>query len=675
MEFIENSLSKQSLRFAGSRWKWKDFRASGLDHRPFFSHYATVRALKQSAESGCILCNEILNSPNCGGSAPIILAGEDSPAGPSVEDHFGQRDNHFAAFIIRALNSSGTEGKDQRYMFVLAKDEEECFQLPTEMDEDPLNYPSLHSGSEQCFDQLQDWYSACVESHERCIRERLALPKRLLDIGSQDAPLEKVVLCYGNDLRKEHEDIRYLALSYCWGGMSAYRTLRENLVDRMDGMALQDLPIVIRDAATVTRKCGIRYLWVDALCICQDDEQEWESESAAMADVYGGSVFTISALSSPNANTGFIGERNLRALPIGTVTLSYGTWKDSLTLFIRKQPRTLRQEFWHGKLHSRAWPLQERILAPAVLHYGRDQLLWECNNDHLCSETGATEYYGDIVIRLSDMLGVSSASGSIDLWDLIVQDFTRRKLSVPSDRLRALSGLASKLRKDGTRNGRYVAGLWESDLEFQLLWSSAEFPDTRYGKTAKQNFHVSTWSWAHRDVSVNCFPRAGLTSNLSRAPKFRFQDVAQDTASQQPGAVVSSCGVVLHGFVQKVGDTAIRVESQARMHPVSFTEVYPGLPGEDSHWNFDHLILGQVSHYCVRVADNARQAIIVYLLLEENNVDSPLETPYSHVYKRVGMLVLISIREENFYQPYPDIFFDNGKPLLTHGEWQDVILV
>lgn len=69
--------------------------------------------------------------------------------------------------------------------------------------------------------------------------------------------------------------------------MSSYRTLSENVVDRMTGITLNDLPAVVRDAVTVSRKCGIRYLWVDALCICQDDEQEWESEAAAMADVYG----------------------------------------------------------------------------------------------------------------------------------------------------------------------------------------------------------------------------------------------------------------------------------------------------------------------------------------------------------------------------------------------------
>ncbi|KAL8708235.1 MAG: hypothetical protein Q9225_007632 [Loekoesia sp. 1 TL-2023] len=478
-----------------------------------------------------------------------------------MKKYFGKRSGDFSSFIIRALNNSPSDSHEYGYMFVLAKDEEECYQLPTQMDEDPLRYPSLHADSEECFDQIQKWYSNCIENHERCIRENLPLPTRLVEVVSQDLSPDKVRLCDSKNLNEQEQAVRYLALSYCWGGMSKFRTLKDNIDDRKNGFSLSDLPSVIRDAAVVTRRCGIRYLWADALCICQDDEQEWESEAAAMADVYGGSVFTISSLSSPNAERGFLGKRNLGAVSIGTVTLSYGTWQDSLTVFMRKEPRSLRQEFFNAELNKRAWPLQERILSPAVLHYGRDQLLWECNSNHLYSETGDTEDWGGIVIRLSDMAGAPHAFGPRDLWDCIVDDYTDRQLSVPSDRLRALSGLAAKLRKDRTRSGRYVAGLWESDLDFQLLWSSTEEPDTDYGESVKPNLHISTWSWAHRNLGVHVVPRGGLTSDLSAPPKFRFKDEAQDMQSQQPGTIVPSCDVILHGFVQKVGATAIRVEA------------------------------------------------------------------------------------------------------------------
>ncbi|KAL8726181.1 MAG: hypothetical protein Q9181_006152 [Wetmoreana brouardii] len=278
----------------------------------------------------------------------------------------------------------------------------------------------------------------------------------------------------------------------------------------MNGISLSDLPTVVRDAVTVTRRCGIQYLWVDAICICQDDEQEWESEAAAMAGVYGGSVFTISALSSPDANTKFLKARDPHAVPTG---------------------------------------------AP-------------------------------------------HAFGPRDLWDCIVDDYTKRQLSIPSDRLRALSGLASKLRKDNTRTGRYVAGLWENDLDFQLLWSLADYRDTDYGSSTKPNLHVSTWSWAHRNLEVHTALREGLTSNLSANPNFHVQEVAQDIQSQQAGAIVSSCEVIFHRFVQEVGNTAIRVERQPQTYFYGNTLRYPGLPGEDSEWRLDHAILSPGPHYC-----------------------------------------------------------------------------
>jgi hypothetical protein len=235
---------------------------------------------------------------------------------------------------------------------------------------------------------------------------------------------------------------------------------------------------------------------------CQDDEEEWKTEAARMADVYGGCVFTISALCSANTTEGFLRNRAFGRFAVGDITISYGTWQDSLKLLVRKEPRSLRKEFEYSPLNERAWPLQERILAPAVLHWGRDQLLWECNTSHLCSETGETDDWGGIVIRLSDIVGAPFRLGPRDLWDCIVDEYTRRQLSKAEDRLSAVSGLASRLREDGTHKGRYVAGLWESDLDFHLLWRLVVESGIDYGESVQPNLHIPTWSWAHINHQV-----------------------------------------------------------------------------------------------------------------------------------------------------------------------------
>lgn len=201
-------LSRRKLEFPGSRWQWKDFGDYDAECLPFCRHYTTARQLKRSAEYGCILCNEILKAPNFG-----VL----EPAGGSFHNCFEKDPRGFSSFIIRALNGSEAGHNGQNYQFILANDETECFQLPTEMDDSTLRYPSLHSGSEHCFDQIRKWYSICVESHERCVRGRLRLPTRLLDVGTQDLS-GKIMLRDSKSLVEKHEDTRYLALSYCWGG-------------------------------------------------------------------------------------------------------------------------------------------------------------------------------------------------------------------------------------------------------------------------------------------------------------------------------------------------------------------------------------------------------------------------------------------------------------------------
>ena len=121
--------------------------------------------------------------------------------------------------------------------------------------------------------------------------------------------------------------------------------LKANIHQReINGLTTATLPAVIRDAIFVTRKFDIEYLWIDALCICQDDEAEWEEEVVAMADVYGGCVFAISALPSASTNEQFLKHRALCMLSIGSIELNSVPEKDddndsdALKLFLRERP-------------------------------------------------------------------------------------------------------------------------------------------------------------------------------------------------------------------------------------------------------------------------------------------------------------------------------------------------
>lgn len=141
-------------------------------------------------------------------------------------------------------------------------------------------------------------------------------------------------------------------------------------------------------------------------------------------------------------------------------------------------------------------------MAPAVLHYGRDQLMWECNSQPLTSETGETQSPYEVFIRISGNTHVDSDLGKRDIWESIVEEYTRRKISYLRDRLPAISGMASKLRLDGIRYGRYVAGLWEEDLDFQITWQAVKDANRPSWEFAETNCQIPTWSWAHRNLTV-----------------------------------------------------------------------------------------------------------------------------------------------------------------------------
>lgn len=97
----------------------------------------------------------------------------------------------------------------------------------------------------------------------------------------------------------------YIALSYCWGSTNPAVTTRHNLKERVKEIPFSDLPRTVHDAITVTRRLGIRFLWVDVLCIAQDsiNGEDWVHESSRMADIYGNAYLTIVDLPRAEAGT------------------------------------------------------------------------------------------------------------------------------------------------------------------------------------------------------------------------------------------------------------------------------------------------------------------------------------------------------------------------------------
>lgn len=661
----------------GSRFIWKVGSNEELKWA-LFRHYTTIRMLRASAKAGCQLCCKMLECthPEDDDQVAFAFRGE-----PFPEDHESElKDSHRYTFMICPVRPLATEfsGRDGFiFELILAKDKSDCLRMPFEGHRTLQRCPSLSPKSDDCFRQISKWLGDCTKKHSLCRRKALPLPTRLLDLGfghgtptsADDGEVIRLVA--------PPDKIRYVALSYCWGELTDRVTTTENLAGMMAGIALDDLPATIRDAVYVCRRCHIQYLWVDVLCICQNDKAEWEMEVSNMANVYGGSEFTISALASSKTSEPFLKERHLEPVALGTVKASYGTWDDETILFLRGRPRSLEDEFDSAAMNQRAWTLQEKILAPAVLHYGRDQVIWECDTGHLRSETGQISKEGELVIRTSDIRGADSSSqGVMPLWDCVLGEYTKRKLTFAGDRLVAVAGVASKLRKDGASRGRYVAGLWEDGLETQLAWHIDEIPRNKFSESMHPESQFPTWSWACRDLPISTALRC--YSALEGVAKFIFLDAEQERRSQHENSA-RHCAIGLRGWMHDVSERAICQDSQPVDRQRGY-KTFPGLPGEDSRILLDQEPMPRGPCYALRILErpdlvesDGLVSRVFYLLLQEWM--SPPMPGLDNCYARVGVLSLCEVPSEYFARPYPDAYCKNGQPLLTNGRWQDVTLL
>ncbi|KAJ8127334.1 hypothetical protein O1611_g6303 [Lasiodiplodia mahajangana] len=360
------------------------------------------------------------------------------------------------------------------------------------------------------------------EASERTQRQReqsasyasQKLPTRLIDLETEGGSLEWLKL---KDTRTTNlESCGYCALSYCWGKHMnpPWITTKANLQDRLVGFDPSELPATLYDAAFIAQQLQIRYIWIDAICIVQDDHNDWTHEGSKMADIYKGSKLTIAIALGDSSTSGAFNQKSTSYLEDYTdlirIDSRLGDGRPSSLYFYPSMttnygPRQRHVEY--GPLSSRAWCLQESLLSSRILYYTQAQLLWQC--DHLTeSEDRLTRPFvrdrRDADLELDTSLRMKipqdgepplSIYRIIDLWyKALVPQYTTRKLTHSSDKLVAISALAQALSVNF--GGEYVAGLWRDTLVVGLLW-------TREGPGKKtRSYRCPSWSWASQDSAI-----------------------------------------------------------------------------------------------------------------------------------------------------------------------------
>ncbi|KAI0130530.1 heterokaryon incompatibility protein-domain-containing protein [Xylariales sp. AK1849] len=444
-----------------------------------------------------------------------------APADSQVEVgflHYRGRRNELYAAIMRAGYDELDENDEDALLYhaYAKKDDPVAKSLP-------YRPPGLDIGSQRAFKLAKKWLRSCFYGHPVCPGpNRIPLPTRVIDVTPDHIRLilaREEGLTYG----------RYVALSYCWGGPQPIYTTRETLAVHTREIPFQDLPQTLKDAITVTRELGLQYLWVDALCIVQDDTEDQRREVSRMAQIYNCAYVTVSASTASTCYDGFLGPRKLTHGPIRLPAKASGCKMGSVVL--------MHDPCGEQPIQSRGWTLQEHLLSPRLLTFGPLRLEYRCMNDTVhdggwkpwnevrsglpmmdTSVLFAAKYGGfpqprndnwkklqQVLLRTHLMRLVLKVLGEtldyqrvlVENWADIVTAYTSRSLRYPEDRLKAIAGIAEKIHCADL--GDYLAGIFSSELYAQLLWSR---PETQPRLPRPSDYRAPSWSWAAVDGKV-----------------------------------------------------------------------------------------------------------------------------------------------------------------------------
>lgn len=394
----------------------------------------------------------------------------------------------------------------------------------------------------------------------------------------------------------------YAALSHCWGA-SQHLTTENKIVGRrvqdlQEGICFGTLPLTYRHAVMVARQLGIRFLWIDSLCIVQDDADDWAREGAVMGRIYQQSYITIAATAGTDGTAGLfwknksaaVGDRIKATVCPRRPGASADAALEPCVGPIFARPVLTHDGFagsgFEGAgggptpLITRGWVFQERALSPRVVHFCAAELVWECGELLACECGGAQNddsmlgtvkqapamqgntwkhTYGVLRMAREDVIRLKQHPAlKRRRWRDMVGEYARLGLTYETDRLPALAGIASELFADVDRQ-RYLAGLWEDTLHLDLQWVISKPQETlpashNLSSGESKDFVAPSWSWASKTKAL---PHYGILVHGDDEAKPAFELIAarcdpMNSAGNEFGRLKAGCHVVLRGDIAEV---------------------------------------------------------------------------------------------------------------------------
>ncbi|RWA10239.1 hypothetical protein EKO27_g4884 [Xylaria grammica] len=396
------------------------------------------------------------------------------------------------------------------------------------------------------------------------IKDNIFYPTRLLDVGSSTRGKIRLIVPAEDPVFIKGE--RYAALSYCWGSKdeadNQAKTTLATIQERILKIEFGHLPQTVADAIQVCRSLGIRYLWVDALCIIQDDEDDWAKESLEMANVYANSFVTLSILQGASCTSGFLKrihapymlQTNFRSglndsisgklypqmlePPEKSFKVSKPGFLNSVVNSSPDQPAAL--DYNESAWSQRGWTFQEALLSPRKLFFGPLMAHISCGNLRESADGSIFENNMDETLVPT---GERSLVNVLSHWYLLVTSYGKRMLTHEKDRLPAISAISRSI-SNMFPDQVYLAGLWKSDLHKGLLWSTYSWTDLATYLKSPEGYIAPTWSWAHRPNHISWFQGVTL-DHWVLSPEFELKGLSIVTNPLNPYGRVSSGALVL----------------------------------------------------------------------------------------------------------------------------------
>jgi Heterokaryon incompatibility protein (HET) len=332
-------------------------------------------------------------------------------------------------------------------------------------------------------EMMGHWLQKCDAEHGAQCRRPFGMEPS--QIGSTSLLIDVRNKC----LVDANASSRYACLSYVWGGAKTLKTGKENLGSLKQVNSLEvrrdEIPRTIRDTINLVDQLGIPYLWVDSLCIIQDDAESKHDQIHAMAGIYAGAYVTIIAANGWDADHGLRGIQGVTS-PRQLSTFLKSDFEENL------QPYS---SIWY----SRGWTFQEMLFSPRKIMFQYQLAVWECNEaawhesslSRMSQPFSVPDHFHPNVSPWQAQIQLS-AWPHIRQYIALVRDYSRRKLTYSDDAFPAITSLLSVM--SASFSGGFISGLPEMFFDEALLWQPREPMQRRLTSPDRDN--PPTWSWA-----------------------------------------------------------------------------------------------------------------------------------------------------------------------------------